>query len=305
MKKNLLLLFALIVLSFNSSSQQDPLTTMFWNTYSHFNPATTGTEYLHQASVLYRMQWVGLSGSPNTLFANYNTRIGKHHGVGGNYTYETIGFSKNHSAHLNYNYQFNIDKKRRLSFGISPGFTHVSYDGIFIAPTSTPDPELQPSRTSNMNFNGGIVYQGKSLYGGVGVTQFYEVIKYKTIAGLHNFVPHYYAHLRTTLRVNRKALLHLEGLFRTDAINYSFDLNARTTLFKKLTLGAGYRFSESLNFSASWDFKEKYRIGYSFDSPHTDNLLNTHTSGSHEITLGLLIPHKPSFLETKIGSPNF
>lgn len=281
-----------IILGFNATSQQDILSTMFWNNYAHFNPATTGLEYQHQANFTYRNQWVAISGSPNAIRTNYNTRLGHNHGAGINYEYDQVGYSKSHNIQLNYNYQFQVDRHRRISIGVSPGYIHRYVDvDKMIFPTDTPEPNPFDVRSNYFNFNAGLAYSGKNLYGGFGVTRVlsYEETHENGMTSFQ-FVRHYYAHLRDEIHLNRKLKVYLEGLFRKTAINYTFDLNARAVIWNKLMIGTGYRFGESFIFHAGWDIKEKFRLAYSYDMPHQDNKLASVSAGSHEFTLGYQIP---------------
>jgi len=284
-------LFLILGISPNLHSQQDGLSTMYWNNYAVFNPATSGMEHKHQAALSYRAQWVGISGSPNTFSGNYNTLFRSNHGFGGHYTYETIGNMKSQYFHLNYNYQIKLDPSRKVSIGISPGFSHITYTDNWIPPTTTSDPFIPESNTSNMNLNGGVAYHGKHLYGGIGVTHFVELF-HRNSTPTFSLKPHYYSHVRVKKRITRSSALYFEGLFRTDLVKNTFDLNSRITIWEKLMLGTGYRFGESFNFCAGWDFKKKFRVAYSYDIPHQDFAIIEKSKGSHEFTLGYLIPYK-------------
>ena len=288
-------LFTLLTFVFLGSgvfAQRDPIITAFWNNYSIFNPATSGLEFKHQATVTYRNQWDKVSGAPKSLFANYNTLLGKHHGVGINYTYETIGYSKGRYLHLNYNYQFKIDDDRKISLGISPGLYNINVKGNY-----WPEPTA-PISLTYISFNGGIAYKGKSIYTGIGVTHFVELQKYKSLPFLTHD-PHLYVHFRKEHKI-RKSKLYVEGIYRTDFVKSKFDINVRAVFFNKLTLGSGFRFSEAIMLFGSWDFNEKFRLGYAYDFQMH---LLTAVQGGHEITLGFNIPH--SIKSRSMSMPNF
>lgn len=291
-----------ILLGTAVSAQQDALITTYWNNYAIFNPATSGLEYKHQTAITYRSQWVGVTGAPKTLIANYNTLLSEHHGLGINYIYETIGFTDAQYLHLNYNYQIKIDEDRKIALGISPGFYNLRFNGTWIPPSTYPDPSL-PINKTNFDVNGGVAYQGKSIYAGVGIKHLLEFRKYKNSVIGYEQAPHIYAHLRNEFKMNRKFKLYLEGILRAASGFYSTDFNARALLFNKLTLGTGYRFHESFSFYGSWDFKEKYRLGYSYDLQQQNLPLYNYSKGSHEITIGLKIPHAIKY--RYISMPNF
>ena len=84
MKALTIIIFTIGLLT-NSNTQQDPISTQFWNHYTQSNPAMSGLQDKHSASATYHNQWPSLSGSRVTHLGNYDTRIGKHHGLGINY----------------------------------------------------------------------------------------------------------------------------------------------------------------------------------------------------------------------------
>jgi type IX secretion system PorP/SprF family membrane protein len=290
MIRSLILIFT--ALTFSVTAQQDPLITKFWNHYAAFNPGSSGLEHIHHGAITYREQWDGVIGAPNSIHANYGTLLGKYHGVGIIYSNQNIGHSNIHSAKLNYNFQLDFDRGRRLSLGVSPGFQTIKSEGIWIPPTTEDDPSLPDlsSRSNAFTSDLGVAYSGRVIFGGIGITNLLSV---QNPSNSFSFARHYYLHYRQKLQFFRQLYFHLEGVFRTDIVKASFDLNARAILYDKITLGVGYRYNESFIFHAGWDIKKRYRVAYSFDyTTYINPLSSVINKGSHEITLGFYIPHE-------------
>ncbi len=288
--KSIFLLFTFI--GFGANAQYDGMTSMFWNSYSHFNPATTGLEYKHDFRTSYRYQRQNYSyPDPRYLIANYNTRIGKHHGVGINYNYNYRFYGQYNVIHLNYNYQFELKQNRRISIGISPGIENYKADLTVINPY--PNPFKYYIR--NFNLNTGVAYQGEKIYGGIGVTHAVNSVMSSSIPDVTNYsTPNYYAHFRYKLQASRHLHFLFETFIRTDLVKAEMNVNARACFKDQYWFGVAYRTDDSFILNAGWDIRKRYRIGYSIDLRMISSL-NPYIARTHEFTLGYLFPfQKPS-----------
>lgn len=269
-----------------SFAQQDPLLTNYWNNLSIINPATTGVYYKHQAAVNYRNQWDKVNGAPNTLIAGYNTKIDKiHGGIGFNYQYETIGFNQMQRLDLNYGYHFDLGNNRIISAGISAGVHRLGVDATWIPPVTTPDPDL-PNSSTQYSFlsNIGVVYKSDALSVGLSSTQFLSSNRKSTF---YTSARHYNLFASYNIMVARKLVFIPQFVVRTDAVKFSADFNLLARYNERFWAGLTYRTSDAIAFSAGWDIKEKYRVGYSYD--HPINQLSSISRGTHEIVVGFLL----------------
>lgn len=265
-----------------SFTQQDPLSGMFWNNYAHINPASSGMEFKHEAYATYRAQWTKINGSPSTLFANYNTRMGEHHGLGVNYYYETIGFTVKQQANLNYNYQFLLQEDRKIALGAALGFDHLGYDPLLLPSTADPLPQAA-NNTFIPNINLGVTYISGHIYSGLGFSNIdplrNEPYFNKSMHTHFNFRYHF------DLTQNQKFKLFAEMLLRTDWVRLSADFNTRLLAFNQMWFGLSYRTSNIIGGNVMWDIKKKFRVGYMAEF-NLGSLGNSFGS-SHEFVLGL------------------
>lgn len=95
-------LFYLFLCFFSSfSAQQEPLISNFWNIQSYYLPATTGLENEREAVILARDQWIGMTGQPRTLLAQYQQQLAKiNSGIGLTLLADKIGFNHNQTAKI-------------------------------------------------------------------------------------------------------------------------------------------------------------------------------------------------------------
>ncbi len=281
-------LIFLLALSISSAviAQQDPLLTNYWNNLSFFNPAATGLYYKHQAAVNYRNQWDKVNGSPNTLIAGYNTKIDKiHGGIGFNYQYETIGFNQVNRLDVNYGYHFNLGNDRVISVGISAGLQRFGVDPNWIPPVTVQDPSLPQSSTQySFLSNIGLVYKGNSLSVGLSSTQF---LSSERKSNFYTSSRHYNLFAAYDIKVGNKFVLKPQFIVRTDLVRFSADFNLLARYNNRYWVGVIYRAADAVGFTAGWDIKERYRVGYSYD--RTINQLSSISKGTHEIVLGFLL----------------
>lgn len=276
-------------------AQHDPLSTQFWNNYAHINPATSGLQYDHHATLHYRDQWNGVNGAPVTFSGNYGTNLARHHGLGITYQYDKIGFTLSQEANLNYNYQFTLgaaEKDRTLSVGVGLGLRYFAFQNQWIPPTTYNDPSLPVQFIEiKPNVNTGIAYKDKGLLVGVGATHLTS--PRSTNDGIiYQGAIHYYAMGSYTFRLGSAKNFELipRVLFRTDGVFFSTDVNLEAAWNiqdkQRLWFGASYRPSDAVCGMLGIDLFKRYRIGYSYDI--TINKLSTISRGSHEIVLAFL-----------------
>ncbi|PHR35617.1 MAG: hypothetical protein COA38_01835 [Fluviicola sp.] len=293
------LLSICILLSFSAFGQQEPISGMYWNNYSYFNPAMSGVNQKYEGNVTYRSQWDRVNGAPTTLFANYGMNLADKHGLGVNYVSETIGFTRSHRIKLNYNYQLKLDETRKLVFGTAFSFQDFDISPTWTPPTTSHDPSLPVGfKSQNYAVDLGISYYGKNLIAGVSATQIPSNSNNSgnssnsvtpAIPESYSNRTHLFGNIRYHLRFLNQNYLILESQLRTDFVRYSQDFNVGYNWKNILEAGIGYRTSDAVIVNLTGIIAKKYRIGYSYG--YSLNKLSSVSQGSHEIAIGLRIPN--------------
>lgn len=286
--KTYLLLIAIVCCS-TIHAQRLPVLNQVWNCYSFMNPATSGLEYKHQAAVLYRNQWDGVNGAPNTIMGNYNYEINRKHAVGINYMNETIGASRINGGVLNYNYRihFSDSIQHLLSIGAGIGVSnyYIDYTKLYAGNLNVVDLAYSHSSTTYAVLNVGVAYRYKRLFLGLGSNQLTESLlaqsntsyTYRAARG-YSFIAAY------DFRIAEQFSLKPQLLVRADAIKAHVQLNLLATIYKNYSVGFFYRGNDAIGFNAQVDLFGKYRIGYGYE--YTTSKLAGISKGSHEIVLG-------------------
>lgn len=297
MKNHAWKIVAACMLPFVFCAQQEPMSTQFRSTLLNVNPAIAGLDYTHEANVLYRSQWVNVNGSPNTLFANYAYRSRKLHGaVGFSYSFDDIGFNKQHKALLHYAYHQPITRGLSISGGVSAGMGYFNLDSPdWVAPQTQNDPSL-PSASSDVTFllNTGVVIYGRkwklggSLTNVLGTVYHLNNVDYNE--AMHTFI---FGEYRFKLS-EKLFVIPAVKWYAVDQI-YCFTGGARVEIGN---LWTGINFSQRdlrnyIGGMLGYDFKGKYRVGYSYD--YTTNALQNVSYGTHEVSFSFLLRPLPNF----------
>lgn len=268
-----------------SFAQQDALTTMFWNNYTVFNPAATGLFYRHHASALYRNQWDGVNGAPNTIFANYDAKVNVlHGGLGMNYIYDHIGFFDGHRANLNYSFIYEFNENSSISAGISAGIMNLKNNATW-GSINPNDPSV-PGNGSDTKFimNAGLMYRFRELTIGLSSTQLNEP-DFKKI--YYTSQRHYYLSAAYDLIIGNNFTVRPQVLLRTNQVVFSADINVLAYYKQQYWAGLSFRTSDAVAFMLGWDIREKFRVGYGYDL--IINQLSSVSRGSHEVVLAFLL----------------
>ena len=115
---------------FPAMAQQAPQYSLFaLNPYA-YNPAYAGLENTLVATGVYRRQWSGLEGAPETQHLNAHLPLYViNSGIGLKIENDVIGAHRTTQGSVSYNYQLELGRNTLLSAGIGIGFLQYSLDG--------------------------------------------------------------------------------------------------------------------------------------------------------------------------------
>lgn len=285
-----------------SFAQQDAQYSMNMFNRLGINPGYAGTTYSGYksqgicATLLYRNQWTGFSGSPKSLLfsADYGNVFGG--GVGLTINQDKLGFEKTTMAKLAYSYHLFLpgSKGGVLGIGLDLGVLQKGFSGEFVAPdgssTSQPGPDVAipwpgtSATTYDLGF--GLYYTTKRLYIGVSSLHLPEQSLRSTIAGGNEFkytvARHYYIMAGYTFP-GQTLDITPSILTKSDATSTQLDINLMAKWKKMLFFGVSYRLTDAAVAMLGLEWNN-FRVGYAYD--YTLSALKNHSSGSHEIMLG-------------------
>ncbi|HMI07836.1 MAG TPA: type IX secretion system membrane protein PorP/SprF [Flavobacterium sp.] len=300
-KKAYFLLIGLIAIAVNA--QQDPQYTQYMYNTMTVNSAYAGSTGALEATLLHRSQWTGLDGAPQTQSLTIDAPIGSNVGLGFSAVNDKLGPSSEIYLEGNFSYTVNLNHDMKLAFGVKAGIRSLDvdwskgryYDNTDVLLNNNIESKIKPS------FGAGLYLYKEKWYAGISVPSFlradyYDDVKEALLSDrLHYyFIGGYVFDLSDNLKFKPAAMAKL-----VSGAPITVDLSANFLIQEKLTLGASYRFDDSMSALVGFQITKSLYAGYAFDYTVTD--LNKYNNGSHEIILRFQMPQKSS----QIKSPRF
>ena len=286
MKKLILILFALVFAQ-GITAQQDPQYTQYMYNMNVINPAYAGISEGLAIGALYRSQWVGLDGGPETFTFNIHSPVGKQLALGLSVISDKIGPVEETNAYVDVSYTIPVGMETRLAFGVKGGFT---FHNISIAESQINLVDLgDPFFAQGINETTPNV--GAGLY-------FYKPNKYYISASVPNILngvhldangtkigsetEHFFAAAGYVFDLSNNFKLKPHALLKyaSDA-PISYDLNANLFMYDLVEVGVGYRLDDSFSGMVNFQVMDNLRIGYAYDAIQSD--LDIVTNASHEV----------------------
>lgn len=280
------LLIMLLLVDFQSHAQQDSQFTQYmYNTIS-VNPAYAGSRESLSILGLYRNQWVGLDGAPETLNFSLNSPIGvKGVGVGVGFTSDKIGPSSESVLTADFSYTINMSEEIKLAFGMKAGMSLLDVDPSKLLIYNPNDYDLERKNNSSPIIGAGLYLHTEQWYAGISSpnflsTQHYDEVKVSTATEkLHfYFIGGYVFDINSNLKLKPAVLLKA-----VTGAPIGLDLSANALLYDKITFGLAYRLHAAVSGLAGFQISDDIMIGYAYDFDTTE--LGNYNSGSHEIFL--------------------
>jgi len=262
------------------------------------NPAYAGSVDGVAIGALYRSQWVGLEGAPNTGTITIHSPIGKQVGMGFSVISDEIGPVNETNAYVDFSYTLPMGNSNKLAFGLKAGATFHDIGLTDLELIDSSDPFFSQN-IDEMTANVGV-----GLY-------YYKPSKYYISASMPNILNGTHLDLNGNkigsetehmfaaagyvfdLSENFKLKPHAMMKFAFDA-PVSYDVNLNLFMYDKVEIGAGYRLDDSFSGMINFLVAPNMRIGYAYDSINSE--LNEVTNSSHEIFINfdINLPRKVS-----------
>lgn len=312
MKHSYLTFIILVLLgAFSGMAQQDPQYTQYMYNTQVVNPAYAGSRDALSFGLLYRTQWVGLDGAPQTATFTANTPIGSldNMGLGITIVRDELGPAVESNVNIDYSYTINTSDDGELSFGLKAGLDLLDVDFTKLNIFDETDPRFQNNVDKRLQpqIGAGVYYNTDRFYAGVSVPNFLTTkhfdegslanIEKETIAAerLHYFlIAGYVFDLSDNLKFKPATLVKA-----VSGSPLQWDVSANFLINEKFTLGAAYRWSAALSGMVGFQATDEIFIGFGYDFQTTD--LEDYSDGSYEIMLRFDVFNKPE----RVLTPRF
>jgi len=284
--KKLILIF--IFFSIVCSAQQDAQYSQYmYNTIS-VNPAYAGSRGVLSVFGLYRTQWIGLDGAPETSTFSLNTPISLNQklGLGVSLLNDKIGPTSETNLSADLSYSVPTSETFKLSFGIKATANLFNLDVNKLTYEDQDDPQFQNFNNKiTPNVGAGVYWHSDKAYIGLSVPNFIETNRYNDndVAIFKDKINYYFMagyvfHVNYDIKFKPAVLTKM-----VEGSPLQVDLSGNVMFFDKLVLGAAYRWSASVSALAGFQVSKGLYVGYGYD--HETTNLKKYNSGSHEVFL--------------------
>jgi len=260
------------------AAQQDAnYTQYFYNTIS-INPAYAGTRGYLALNMLYRAQWLGLDGSPETQTLNVHGPVTERVGLGLSIINDNIGNGTSQETHFAgvFSYTLPMGGENKLSFGIRAGGNLLSIDFFKLRRLAEGVPtELQNIENRfDFNFGIGALYYNERFYAGLSVPNF---LANEHFSGSTStiYVAQERAHINFisgyVFDLSPKVMFKPATLVR--AVKGSpivLDVSANFLINERFRIGTSYRLKSSLSALIGFDISPGFLLGVAYDADAFD-----------------------------------
>lgn len=271
---------------FGAKAQQAPQYTQYMYNTTILNPGYTGTMGKFEANVLYRSQWVGIEGAPETQSFTVQGRVGNKIGLGLTALNDNIGAANNVEINGYFAYEIPTGQHTKLSMGLNAGLDILSIDWSKGNYSNAQDPVF----SENLN-------KTRPIFG---FGAFWYSEKWYLGASSDNFMNSKVYNDNEQTVTDRKSQYYVMGGYvidLSDAIKFkpafltkhvsgapiTVDVSVNFLLQEKVNLGVAYRYDDAISALVGFHLAKNFFVGYAYDYSLTG--LDNYNDGSHEIIL--------------------
>lgn len=301
---NISIAFLFILISVKGNAQQDPGYTQYMYNPMSVNSGYAGSTGTLETVLIHRSQWVGIDGAPSTqAFAIHSPLRNDRIGLGFSAVNDNLGPSNEIYLDGNFSYTLPLSYETKLALGVKAGARVLNvdwskgrfYDGTDVLLNSNIDNKITPSIGAGAYLYSDNWYLGASVPSFIRGDYYDDIQQSVNIERLHYYVMGGYV-------FNFSDDFKFKPAFLARGVSgapISVDVSANFLIQEKFTLGAGYRWDDSVSALAGFQITKDLFIGYSYDYTTTD--LNKYNDGSHEIVLRFQLNKRSN----QIKSPRF
>lgn len=299
MYKLLIINLLLLAVTF-SYGQETSLFTQYTQNKYFYNPAYAGYHGYAVGHLVYRKQWSGFDGAPETMLFSFQSPVAKTMGVGGRIFRDNTGVVSRTGAQASYAYGVEIDDNQQLHFGLSVGalVNNVRWDML-----SANDQQDQTLYRLNSSFvlDGafGAFYRLKGLEVSFAFPQLFNRSlreQNTTSNSIFRYVNQSIATISYRFDLMNGSLslspmlLHRFGTFAVQKAG-QFDMSLTAEWQERFWVSFLNRTEYGSAINAGIHFKQ-FSFGYAYEFASSKSLIGNVSNGSHEILISYHVGRK-------------
>jgi len=310
------LLLALVAGSRPAWAQQDKMFSQYMFNMLAVNPAYAGSRSVLSATGLYRNQWGGIPGAPQTATFTLDMPVSQERvGLGLQVYNDRLGASAETGVFATYAYRIRLGDRSTLSLGLQGGAVSFQWNlaDAMLNPDGTPDPAFSQNISKILpNFGTGIYLSSDRSYLGASVPQLVKNKLSDFDSGSERAVQRRHAYVMGGFVVGLSDALKLKPSFLVkyaEGAPLGIDGNINLWIADRLAIGGSYRRNQFNSFGAfssdaivgmvEVQLSDQIRLGYAYD--RMLNNLRSFGPNSHE----LMLRYEFGFGRSRILTPRY
>ena len=298
-------------ISIKTEAQQKAMYSQYMFNNLAINPAYAAVHEAFVINSIYRQQWVGFKGAPNTQTISLHTQIKSSNTfVGAVLIRDQIAeVIKENGGYLSLTQRIEIGDDIFLAAGLNGGLSSAqanysqanSIDDFGNSPNSGTDPAFKDVKKIRSILGLGLMLFSDKYYFGLSSPEFYSRDYYRDLSARPTTLTAY----RPEYMFQGGYIFDPGGQFKikpnflityTNGSPINFDLNTNVLIKETFWVGASYRHKNSVTALLSLNITPDIQFGYSYDFVTTE--LAKAQNGSHELMLKFRFPSPGSDFRT-------
>jgi type IX secretion system PorP/SprF family membrane protein len=254
------------------------------------NPAYAGSRGVLSVFGLYRTQWIGLDGAPETSTFSLNTPLSNNSklGLGVSLVNDKIGPTVENTLSADLSYSIPTSESFKLSFGIKATANMFNLDVSKLSFENQGDEQFQDlDNKFSPNIGAGVYWHSDRAYLGFSVPNFIETNRYDdNNTAIFKEKINYYFIAGYVFNLDKLEYIRFKPALLTKMVQgapLQVDVSGNFMFYDKFVVGLAYRWSASVSAMAGFQVSKGMYVGYGYD--HETTNLRRYNSGSHEIFL--------------------
>ena len=280
----------LCMLSVNTEAQQQPMYSQYMFNMLNINPAYAGSRGVGTATALYRNQWVGIPGAPQTTSLGFDMPINeKKIGIGFQLFDDRLGIERYTGFNASYAFRIQLTEAGTLSLGLQAGLLNYRANYSQVSTFQPGDPAFSQNVSGILpSAAAGIYYNSDRFYIGLSTPALLQTkISYDNVANVSSVTGrdlHLYLASGFVVPLNQDLMLKPSVLVKAvSGAPIEYDLNTNLWIQNTLALGFSYRTGDSYVGMLELQLSKQLRLGYAYDKTFTN--LSSYNTGTHELML--------------------
>jgi type IX secretion system PorP/SprF family membrane protein len=316
MMKRILFSLAILLAGFSLQAQQEAQFTQFMYNKLALNPAYAGARGVPSVTAIFRSQWIGFDGAPQSALASFNGPfLTKRVGVGVTLQHLKIGLQRDFAGSLSYSYDVVSEEELSVRVGLSGSIRTLGIAYNEAEYVDLLDNSISQQRENDIYGNVGAgIYAtvSEKFYVGFSVPRLYSNVIGFTNGNavvLAKEYQHFYGMAGAILPLSEDINLMPAVLLKyVKNAPFDADINLNLDIRKKFTAGLSYRLGgdgigESIDLLAFWQATPQLGVGAAYD--FSLSKLKDYNAGSVEVLLQADLKDATNGKKKKMTNPRF